>query len=96
MSDDLNDYDDEDETGFAFSGKIWTIIMLGIALVFVGFVVIVLASVFLGGGSVGGIIFIGPIPIVFGSGPNLPWLIAISLAISVISIIAFIILNRRR
>ena len=90
----ISDYDDEEE--FDFSGKLWTIIMVGIALIFVGVAVIVLASVFLGGGSVGGVIFIGPIPIVFGSGPDLPWLIGISLAISVISVIVFMILNRRR
>lgn len=90
------DYDDEDEAGFAFSGRLWTIIMVGFALVFVGIIVIVLASVFLGGGSVSGVIFLGPIPIVFGNAPDMPWLIAIGVAISVISIISFIILNRRR
>jgi len=70
--------------------------MIGVALVFVGVAVIILASVLLGGGSVGGVIFLGPIPIVFGNTPDMPWLITVGVAITVISVIAFIILNRRR
>lgn len=79
---------------------------LGLGLVVVGIVIVIIAMVILYSRQskcktktethAAGVIMIGPIPIVFGSGPNLPWLIAISLAISVISIIAFIILNRRR
>jgi len=93
---DYDEYDEKDEAGFAFSGKLWTLILIGVALVFVGVGVIIFASVLLGGGNVGGVIFLGPIPIVFGNTPDMPWLILIGIAITVISVIAFIIINRRR
>ena len=44
--------------------------------------------------TVGGIILIGPIPIIFGSGPNASWLIAISLILTIASIALFLIMNR--
>ena len=86
---------DEDE-GIAVSSRLLGLVLLGITLVFVGIAVIIVASIVLGGsGSVGGIILIGPIPIVFGAGPEAVWLIAISVILSVISIVLFLIMNRR-
>ena len=87
---------DEDE-GIAVSSRLLGLVLLGITLVFVGIAVIIVATIVLGGsGSVGGIIFIGPIPIVFGAGPEARyWLIAISVILSVISIVLFMIMNRR-
>jgi uncharacterized protein (TIGR00304 family) len=46
-------------------------------------------------GSVGGIILIGPIPIIFGAGPNSTWLIIISLILVVLSFALFVLLSRR-
>lgn len=86
---------EEEEEGIAVSGRLLTFLLLGLALIFIGVAVIAVASVALGGGSVGGVIFIGPIPIVFGAGPDAGWLILISVIISVISIVLFVILNRR-
>lgn len=91
----LSDEEAEDE-GIGLSGKLLGFLLLGIALVFVGFAVIVVVSVVLGGsGSVGGVILVGPIPIVFGAGPNASWLIIISLILTAVSTIMFLILNRR-
>jgi len=83
--------------GIAVSSRFFTFLTLGLALIFIGVVIIVVASIALGGGSgsVGGVIFIGPIPIVFGSGPDSVWLILISLVITVISLTLFIVLIRR-
>ncbi len=70
------------------SGRLLGFLLLGIALVFVGIAVIVVVSVVLGGsGSVGGIILVGPIPIVFGAGPDAGWLIVISIILTAISVI---------
>jgi uncharacterized membrane protein len=92
----LSDDETEDE-GFTFSSRLFSFLILGIALVFVGLAVLVVASVVLGGsGSVGGVILIGPIPIVFGAGPDAAWLIAISTILAVASIILFLVMNRRR
>ena len=85
----------EDE-GISISSRVLSFLLLGITLVFVGIAVLVVASVVLGGsGSVGGVILIGPIPIVFGAGPDAGWLIAISLILTVVSVILFLVMNRR-
>lgn len=92
----LSDEDAEDE-GIGLTGRLLGFLLLGIALVFVGIAVIVVVSVVLGGsGSVGGIILIGPIPIIFGAGPDAGWLILISVILTAISVISFLILNRRK
>ena len=90
--------DEEAETeGIGLLGRLLGFILLGISLVFVGIAVIVVVSVFSGGsGNVGGIILIGPIPIVFGTGPDADWLILISIILTAISVISFLILNRRQ
>jgi uncharacterized membrane protein len=91
----LSNEEAEDE-GIWYSGRLLGFLLLGIALVLVGIAVIVVVSVVLGGlGSVGGIILVGPIPIIFGAGPNADWLIIISLILTAVSIILFIMLNRR-
>jgi uncharacterized membrane protein len=92
----LSDKEAEDE-GFGLSGRLLGFLLLGIALVFVGIAVIMVVSVVLGGsGSVGGIILIGPIPIVFGAGPDAGWLIVISIILTAISVISFLIFGRRQ
>ena len=74
----LIDEEAEDD-GISISGRLLGFLLLGIALVFVGIAVLVVASIFLGGSAnVGGIILIGPIPIVFGSVPDAGWLIIAS------------------
>lgn len=85
---------DEEEHAFVL-GKC-SFLLIGLALVFIGITVIVVAAVLLGGsGSVGGVILIGPIPIVFGAGPEAGWLIAVGAVITIISLVLFIVLNRR-
>jgi len=87
--------DDEDE-GIGVSSRLLGFLLLGIMLVFVGVAVLVVASLVLGGkGSVGGVILVGPIPIVFGAGPDADWLIVISVILTVVSVISFLVLNRR-
>lgn len=92
----LRDEEAKDE-GICVSGRLLGFLFLGVALVFVGIAIIVVASVFLGGsGSVGGVILIGPIPIVFGAGSDAGWLIAISIILTAISLVLFLIMNRRQ
>jgi uncharacterized membrane protein len=91
----LSDEEAEDE-GIGVSSRLLGFLLLGITLVFVGIAVMVVASVVLGGsGSVGGVILIGPIPIVFGAGPEAGWLIAISIILSIVSVVLFLVMNRR-
>ena len=89
--------EEDQNQGVNVSSRLLNLLLLGIALVSIGVVVLFVALLVLGGsGSVGGIILIGPIPIVFGAGPNTEWLIAIGLAISIISILLFVFMYRRR
>lgn len=86
-----------DDEGIAVSSRLLGFLILGIALVFIGIVVLVVASVVLANSSssVGIVIFIGPIPIVIGSGPNADWLILIGIILAVLSIVLFLVMNRR-
>lgn len=89
--------DDTEAEGIGVSGRLLGFLFLGVALVFVGIAVIVVASVFFSGsGRVGGVILIGPIPIVFGTGPDAGWLIAIGIILTAISIILFLVVNKRQ
>ena len=88
--------EETDEESIGVSGRLLGLLLLGIALVFSGVVVLVIASVVLGGsGSVGGVILLGPIPIVFGIGPNASWLIIVGIIFTVVSLILFLLMNRR-
>lgn len=71
-------------------------LFLGLGVVIVGIIIITIASVLGGGsGSVGGVIFIGPFPIVFGAGPETTWLIVIGLIIAVLMLVLFFVWRRR-
>jgi uncharacterized membrane protein len=92
----MNGEDKTETDGVAVSSRLFGLIVLGISLVFVGVAVIIAASALSGGsGSVGGVILIGPIPIVFGTGPDAAWLIVLSVVLTIISVILFLIMNRR-
>ncbi len=87
--------EDEDE-GIPISGKMFTFLILGIVLVFIGIAVIVVASLVLGGSSSSSVvILIGQIPIVFGSGPNALWLILVGVVLTILSVALFWFINRR-
>jgi len=90
----FSEQETEDE-GITVSSKLFGFLILGIALVFVGIVVLVVVSLSGGSGSVGVVIFIGPFPIVFGSGPSAGWLILIGIIVAALSIVLFLVLNRR-
>ena len=62
---------------------------LGMLIIFAGFLVVIVGA----GGSTssGGFILIGPIPIVFGSGPDSSMLGSVALAISAVVIVAYLV-----
>jgi len=73
------------------------LLFLGFILVAVGIAVILVASVLYGGGSVSGgaVIFIGPFPIVIGAGPDITWIVSISVVLAVLSVVLFFVMNRK-
>ena len=87
---------ENEDKGIEVSSRLFGFLILGVILIFVGVVIFFVASVVLGGsGSAGVVIFIGPFPIVFGKGPDASWLILIGIIIAVLSIVVFLIMNRR-
>jgi uncharacterized membrane protein len=89
-----SDEETQDE-GIGVSGRLLGFLLLGITLVFAGIAVLVVASLVFGGSSVGGVILVGPIPIVFGAGPDAAWLIAVSIIFTVVTVVLLLIMNRR-
>ena len=86
----------EEDEGIKVSSWLFMLLLLGFALVITG-IILVITTILPGGGSasVGGVIFIGPFPIVFGAGPDAAWIIVISVAISVFMILTFVLMRRK-
>ena len=89
---------EESEGEGAFvSNRLFWLLILGVALVLVGIVVLAVVSLFFGeSASTGVIVFVGPFPIVFGSGPNASWLILVGILLAVLSVVLFLVMNKRR
>ena len=88
--------ENEDENNeLTVSSRFFKLLLVGIVLVIVGIIVVVAAFVLSGSGSVGVIIFIGPIPIVFGSGQDEAWLILVGIILMVVSAVLYFVMNRR-
>jgi uncharacterized membrane protein len=85
------------EEGIAVSNRFFLFLILGFVLVFVGIIVVSVAVVFYGGGSAnfGGVIFIGPFPIVIGAGPDAALMILLGIILAVLSVIMFLVMSRR-
>jgi uncharacterized membrane protein len=77
-------------------GLSW-IFFASLALVFIGMVVMMIASFSQGHGPTSGgvVILVGPIPIILGSGPESTWLIALAAIITVIALIVFLLTRRK-
>lgn len=85
------------EEGTTVSSRLFLFLILGFVLVFIGIAVILIAAVLYGGGSanVGAVIFIGPFPIVIGAGPDVTWIVLFSIILAVLSVVVFLVMNRR-
>ncbi|MCW4006824.1 MAG: DUF131 domain-containing protein [Candidatus Bathyarchaeota archaeon] len=84
--------------GFEKYSKLPLLFMAGFAIIFVGITLLAASSMAGGEGSsvsTGAVIFIGPIPLVFGSGPDAPWLILIGVAVAVAMAVMFGVLRRK-
>ncbi|MGO8805928.1 MAG: TIGR00304 family membrane protein [Candidatus Bathyarchaeia archaeon] len=93
----MADEHESEDGGIVVSSRLLWLLILGIALVFVGVVVLFVVSlVFSSSSSVGVVVFIGPFPIVFGSGPNAGLLIIIGIILAALSVVLFLVMNKRR
>ena len=79
------------------SQRLFALFVLGFFIVLAGIVVIMVAAMLSSSGSAsfGGIIFIGPIPIVIGTGPSAQWLIPFAMILAGLSIVMLLITRKR-
>ncbi|TSA43637.1 DUF131 domain-containing protein [archaeon] len=73
------------------------IFLASFALVFIGMVVMMVASFTQGHGTTSGgaVILIGPIPIVLGNGSESAWLITLAAVITAIALVASLLARRK-
>jgi uncharacterized membrane protein len=76
---------------------ILVLFIMGIFIIVLGVAVLITAAMLSGSSSAsfGGFIFIGPIPIIIGAGPEAPWLTAMAVILTIIGIVVFLIMRRR-
>jgi uncharacterized membrane protein len=81
----------------AFPVALSWILFASFALVFIGIVVMMVASFSLGHVATSGgvVILVGPIPIILGSGPESTWLIALGAIITMIALMVFLLTRRK-
>ena len=72
-------------------------ILASFALIFIGMLVMMIASSTQGHGiaSGGAVILIGPIPIFLGSGPESSWLILLTAIVTAIALVVSLLTRRR-
>lgn len=77
-------------------GLSW-ISLASFAMVVIGMILMALASFTQGRGdtSLGGVILIGPIPIVLGGGPESTWLVLLGAVITVVALFSFLLLRKK-
>jgi uncharacterized membrane protein len=76
---------------------LFALFVLGFLTILSGVIVVMIAAVLSSSGSAsfGGVIFIGPIPIVFGAGPSAQWLILFAIILAGLSIVMFLMMRKK-
>ncbi|MEM0117660.1 MAG: DUF131 domain-containing protein [Conexivisphaerales archaeon] len=69
-------------------------VFLGFLLIFAGVAALAVSGIQQGSTSVGGVIFIGPFPIVFGAGPGYQYLLPVSLIIAILILVLSFLMYR--
>ena len=74
-----------------------TFFILGFSIMILGLILVAIATMLSQASSTGfgGIIFVGPIPIVFGAGLGAQWLVLFAIILAVLSVIMFLTLRRK-
>ena len=77
--------------------KFYVLFILGFSTMFVGLILVTIAAIASQRGSTGfgGIVLIGPVPIVFGLGLGAQWLILFAIILAVLTVIMCLRLRRK-
>jgi uncharacterized membrane protein len=84
-----------DDARFGWS-MAFTVFLGAFIMIFVGMMLMMLASVSSGGGSGGLVLFIGPFPIAVGSGPQSSLMVTVAFALAIVGMVLFFLFARRR
>jgi uncharacterized membrane protein len=78
------------------SQRFLLLFLVGFVIVFVGIIILMITALFYGDSAInfGGVIFIGPFPIVIGVGPDAILMVLFAIIFAVLSIIMFLILHK--
>lgn len=69
--------------------------IIGFFTILIGIIILMVAAVLYdSSANFGAVIFIGPFPIVAGSGPEAPWIVLFAIVLAILSIIIFLVLRR--
>jgi uncharacterized membrane protein len=70
--------------------------IVGFFMTLIGIIILIVATMLYGEDSANfvALIFIGPIPIVVGAGPQAGWMVLFAIVLAVLSIITFLIMRR--
>ncbi len=76
---------------------LFLVLMAGFVLILIGMLVFITGSMFDNGSSSSSVVvvFVGPVPIVFGASYNIEWIVLGSLIIAALSLLAFIFIRRK-
>jgi uncharacterized membrane protein len=93
---DVRKMHEEEEASTVNVAATWLLVS-GFILMFAGIIVLIVASLLQGNMNIsgGGIVFIGPIPIIFGAGPNAYLAILLAAILTIIGFLAFFWLRKK-
>jgi uncharacterized membrane protein len=76
-------------------GWLFALVGASVLLILVGLVMVFASAATGSGGSAGVVIFIGPIPIVFGAGPDAGLLVLVGVVLALVMMVLFVVFRRR-
>jgi uncharacterized membrane protein len=81
----------------AMPQKFLILFIVGFFIILVGIIILMVTTILYGEDSAnfGALIFIGPLPIVVGAGPEATWMFLFAIILAVLSIVTFLIMRRR-
>ncbi|HML03515.1 MAG TPA: DUF131 domain-containing protein [Candidatus Bathyarchaeia archaeon] len=71
------------------------LLLLGFGLICTGMIIVIIASLSSGTSTAGGVIIIGPIPIIFGAGENAWELVMVASVLTIVCLLLFFLRKRR-
>jgi len=78
------------------SQKFLLLLIVGFLLIFLGVIMLIFTAIIFGQEptNFGVIVFIGPVPIIIGSGPEAPLIVLFAIVLAVLSVIIFLIMHK--